>query len=107
MKLFETDWDAPGGAKQVEVDYPDAIIQGFVNWMRTTKRWLDDPEMLERRFRKMNSELAESRQRPRPIAAPATTSTPSTEPTTAQKRAAGLQKARDAKAAKKAAAGAV
>lgn len=111
MKLHETNWDTPSGATTIDVEYPDAIIQSFVNWMRTSKRWMDDPEMLIRRFRKMNSELMDSRNAARLATAefarqagvklPEPTKLP--ERTTAEKRAAGLQKAREAKAAKKAA----
>lgn len=66
MKLQETDWDAPGGAATVERDYPNAPIADFVNWIRKTSAWRENPELVERRVRKLERELSEIRNAPRP-----------------------------------------
>ncbi len=61
MRLKETDWNAPGGAADVEVEYPDAPIQDLVNWLRKTSAWLENPELVERRVRRLNGVLADHR----------------------------------------------
>lgn len=59
MKLREWDWD-----KQVfiEVEYPDAPVMEFVNFIRTTKAWVQDPERMHRAVLKMDKALGEHRQ---------------------------------------------
>ena len=64
MKLRETNWDAPGGASEVEVEYPDAPIIDLVNWLRKTSAWLENPELVERRVRRLNGLLADYRDSP-------------------------------------------
>jgi len=61
MRLKETDWNAPGGAAEVEVEYPDAPIVDVVNWLRRTSAWLENPELVERRVRRLNGILADHR----------------------------------------------
>lgn len=61
MQLLETDWDAPGGASAVPVEYPDGPIQEFMNWIRCTSSWIENPELVERRVRKLNAQLADYR----------------------------------------------
>lgn len=61
MRLIETDWDAPGGASPVEVEYPDAVIAEFMNWIRRTTAWLESPELVERRVRRLNAVLMDHR----------------------------------------------
>ncbi len=61
MQLLETNWDAPGGAAAVPVDYPDAPIQEFVNWIRRTSAWVENPDIVERKVRKLNAVLLEHR----------------------------------------------
>ena len=64
MRLKETDWNAPGGASEVEVEYPDAPIIDLVNWLRRTSAWIENPELVEQRVRRLNGELADFRNRP-------------------------------------------
>lgn len=61
MKLQEVDWNAPGGAATIEVDYPDALVQDLVNWLRRSSAWKENPELVERRMVKFNRDLAEHR----------------------------------------------
>jgi hypothetical protein len=61
MKLLETNWDAPQGATPVEVEYPDALIAEFVNWIRRSPAWKENPEIVERRLIVFNRKLAEHR----------------------------------------------
>lgn len=64
MKLKETFWDAPGGAAEIEVEYPDAPIKDFMDWLRKTSAWLENPELVHRRLRRLNGVLADWRNRP-------------------------------------------
>lgn len=98
MQLLETDWDAPGGATKVPYEYPNTIAEEFLNWLRQTSAWRENQEIVERRVNKLNRDLSAYRNRPRDTAP-----VPSmvAEPTAADRRAAGLAKARAAKAAKK------
>lgn len=64
MKLQDTDWsNARTGARLVDVEYPDDIIQRFVNWLWTTKQWRENPEAVYNRFRRMQDELVEWKQK--------------------------------------------
>lgn len=69
MKLKETDWDAPGGAREIEVEYPDAIIADFMNWIRKTSAWLENLELVHRRVRRLNGVLSDWRDQPRTVSA--------------------------------------
>lgn len=59
MRLREWDWD-----KQVfvEVSYPDEPIMEFLNFIRTTKAWVQDPARMHRAVLKMDKALGEHRQ---------------------------------------------
>ena len=61
MRLKETDWNAPGGAAEVEVEYPDAPIMDVVNWLRRTSAWLENHDLVERKVRRLNGILADHR----------------------------------------------
>lgn len=61
MKLKETNWDAPGGATEVEVEYPETPIREFVNFMRRTSAWIENPEIVERKVRQLNGILMDHR----------------------------------------------
>lgn len=39
MKLREWDYTHGGSGGFVEVEYPDEVIQDFVNWFRTKRQW--------------------------------------------------------------------
>jgi hypothetical protein len=59
MRLSEWNWDAQNFE---HVDYPDAPIVEFLNWLRTTKAWHADPEAVHRKLRKLNQLFADHRQ---------------------------------------------
>jgi hypothetical protein len=58
--LREWDWD-----KQVyvEVQYSTAPIKEFIDQLRNTKSWRDDPYVLDGAYRKLNNQLAEDKTR--------------------------------------------
>ena len=59
MKLREWDWDKQNF---VEQDYPDGPIVSFVNWLRTTKAWHQDPELVHVQLRRLNQTFSAHRQ---------------------------------------------
>lgn len=59
MKLQEIDWNNPAGASPVEVEYPDALIQEFMNWLRRTTAWKEDVSVVDRRLGALNRKLVE------------------------------------------------
>lgn len=61
MKLKEVDWNAPSGATEIEVEYSDAPIQEFMNWLRRTSAWKENGELVEVRLRKLNRGLIEEK----------------------------------------------
>lgn len=61
MKLKEIDWNAPGGATEIDFEYPDAPIVEFMNWLRRTTAWRENPEIVERRVRQLNMVLMDHR----------------------------------------------
>jgi hypothetical protein len=38
---------------------PEAIVQGFLDWLLTTRRWQEDPEYFERKFRTFRKDVWE------------------------------------------------
>ena len=62
MKLVEWSWD---DQRYIEVDYPDEIIQRFVNKLRTNKQWWQSPDpgrdVYSAMFRPFQQELADWR----------------------------------------------
>ena len=61
MKLLEDDWSAPGGVRPVEVEYPDEWVQNFMNWLRRTKGWREDLDLVEERIMVLNRQFLEYR----------------------------------------------
>lgn len=59
MKLKELDWNAPGGVASIEVEYPDAPIKEFMDWLRQTPAWRENPPLVEHRLRRLNATLAD------------------------------------------------
>ena len=45
MRLKEWDHEAGPSGSYVEVEYPDDIIKGFVDWFRVTKAWREDTDL--------------------------------------------------------------
>ncbi len=100
MKLREWDWDL---GQDVQVDYPEPLVVEFVNWLRTTKAWHDDVELVHRRLLALNRQLAAHRQAAKEAAA-ATARAMVAPPKRSRREVAtaNLAKARAAKAAKRA-----
>jgi hypothetical protein len=93
IALQENEWtDQP---RLVDVAFPAKPVQDFINWIRHTKAWWEDVDLVHRRVQRMNAELAALR----PAAKV---------PLTPERRRAialaNLAKARAANAAKRAAA---
>jgi hypothetical protein len=65
MRLKEIDWEAPGGAAPIEIEYPDQVIADFMNWLRRTSRWKETPGEVEQMVRILNDKLRDHRERPR------------------------------------------
>lgn len=64
--LQDLEWtDQP---RHVPVEYPAEPVEAFVNWLRTTKAWWEDPEAVHRKVTKLNADLAaikQARRQPR------------------------------------------
>lgn len=58
------EWDFEVGQAGAFVDraYPAKVIAEFVNWLRETKAWWEDVEMVHRKVVRLNQRLAELRQ---------------------------------------------
>jgi len=63
MRLMELDWDAPGGVAERAVEYPTELGEDFLNWLRRTSAWKENPALVEHRLRRLNAALHEHRQR--------------------------------------------
>jgi hypothetical protein len=61
VQLREWDHDAGPSGQYVEVEYPDDIIKGFVNYFRVTKQWREDPELVYARWLVFERKLTEAR----------------------------------------------
>ena len=59
MRLKEYDWDKQNF---VERSYPDEPIAEFVNFFRTTKAWVGDPERVHRKVLVLDRALAAHRE---------------------------------------------
>lgn len=80
MKLRDYDWDKQGF---VEHEYPDGPIAEFVNFFRTTKAWIQDPERVNRKVQVLEKALQTFREEQRialAATAAAMTSPPTVEP---------------------------
>lgn len=64
MYLQEKDWNAPGGVALIAVEYPNAIAEEFLDWLRHTSAWLENHQLVELRVRKLNNALRDYRERP-------------------------------------------
>ena len=58
MKLKDYDWDLQ---LEVEVEYPDHIIQKFINYLRLNKQWRESPEIVYNRFLVLQRDLTDAR----------------------------------------------
>lgn len=104
MKIPMWNWDAQ---RFEDTEYPDALFQPFLTWLLTTKRWLEDAELVNRKVLALQRTLAEYRQGPESHREPFEETVPlASEPVDglAERRRANLAKARDAKKAKREAA---
>lgn len=59
IALKDWDWDREG---YVVTDYPAAPAIEFIDWLRTTKAWHNDPEMVHRRVKQLNERFSAHRQ---------------------------------------------
>lgn len=88
-----------------EVEYPEALFAPFLTWLLTTRRWLEDPELINRKVLALQRAMAEYRQ---PVQSHREADAPpvlavSPQEALAERRRASLVKARAARAAKHAA----
>ena len=101
MKIQRWNWDA----QRFDVlDYPEALFEPFLNWLMTTKQWIEDPELVNRKVLALQRQMAEYRQGPETHREPfeetrVLASTPVDG--LAERRRANLAKARAAKKAKR------
>ena len=58
MKLKSWDWE---NERYEEVEYPDEIIQDFVNFMRLNKQWPERLEIMYNRFLAFQRDLTDVR----------------------------------------------
>ena len=58
MKLKSWDWE---NERYEEVEYPDEIIQEFVNFMRLNKQWPERLEIMYNRFLAFQRDLTDVR----------------------------------------------
>jgi hypothetical protein len=103
MKIPIWNWDTQ---RFDEPEYPEALFQPFLTWLLTTRRWLEDPELINRKVLALQRAMAEHRQ---PAQTHRETDAPLVPELTpaeavAAKRRASLVKARAARKAKKEAA---
>ncbi|KKN06682.1 hypothetical protein LCGC14_1074790 [marine sediment metagenome] len=61
MQLREWDYEAGPSGRYVEVEYPDDIIKGFVDYLRNTKQWRENPEVVYARWLVLERQLTEAR----------------------------------------------
>ncbi len=58
IRLLDTDWDAPGGAAEVEREYPVEPVQEFMNKMRRNRhQWATTPGIITIWMRQLNEAL--------------------------------------------------
>lgn len=87
MKLKEWDWNRQ---QYVETDYPDEVIQRFMNWLRTNRQWRESPDPgrdVFTQYQKLEADLGDYRADPERLKR--------------ERQAAQMAKARAAKAAKR------
>lgn len=61
MKLKEWSYEHGESGGWVYPDYPDEIIQKFIEYFRITKRWREDPELVFQRWLVFERELTEAK----------------------------------------------
>lgn len=72
MHLREWDYNAGPSGGWVEVEYPDEPIKKFVDYLRVSKQWREDPELVYRRWMQFERELTDVRNAAaRPVEVPA------------------------------------
>ncbi len=60
MKLREWDFDEGDSGSWVEVEYPDKIIQDFMNFTLNNRQWPEQLEIMYNRFLRLKRELTEA-----------------------------------------------
>lgn len=99
MRLKRWDWDAQNF---IEEDYPDEMFRPFLNWLFTTKMWIEQPDLVNGKVLQLQRAMAEHRNPPETHHEPPDAPTEAVLSPT-EKRLANLAKARAVRAAKKAA----
>ena len=69
VQLKEWDHDAGLSGRFVGVEYPDKIIQDFIDYFRTTHRWREEPEIVYARWMVFERELTDVRNQAATLAA--------------------------------------
>jgi hypothetical protein len=105
MNIKRWDWDRQAF---VEDEYPETIFQPFLEWLFTTKAWIEDPPRVNAKVRQLERTMAEYRQpapshheEPEPSEAEETAARINRAADLAQRRRDNLAKARAAKRAKR------
>lgn len=62
VTLREWDFEMAQAGAFVDRAYPAKVIAEFVNWLRETKSWWEDVELVHRKVVRLNQRLAEHRQ---------------------------------------------
>lgn len=96
IRVRHWNWDAQ---QYDTVEYPDEIIQPFIDWIMTSHSWETDPRRMKDRVLDLQRQFADYRQG-RQTHTEAVTVDPAAA-SLADRRKANLAKARAAKAAKK------
>lgn len=60
MLLKKWDWDKQ---QFVQEEHDDTLIAEFIDWLRTTKRWIDDPRVVVEKLNALEYKLADAKSR--------------------------------------------
>jgi hypothetical protein len=104
MKLDRWDWDRQAF---IQDEFPDELFRPFLNWLFTTKTWVEYPDLVNAKVLQLQRAMAEYRQgaqshrEAEAFAVPVPAPVVSPQEALAAKRRASLVKARAARKAKK------
>lgn len=60
VQLREVDWDNPNGGHKL-VEYSAKPVEAFIDWLRTTSQWKENPERVYDRFMRLQRDLTDER----------------------------------------------
>lgn len=92
MHIRRWDWDLQA---YVTTDYPETLFEPFLDWLFTTKQWREDPERFNERVWELEKDLVAHRVKMAVVTMPLVPP----ELTPAERKAAGIAKARISRAA--------